>query len=171
MTGDTEELVLLGRLNGVWGVAGWLRVFSDTDPPEAIFQYQPWYLGESKDVMEVLEWRRVGPRLVARFSGIESREQAERLGPLPIRVPASALPPPPQGSFYWRDLIGLAVFSRAGEPLGKVVRMMDSPAHDLLVVQDQSAPELLIPFVIGQTIDQVDLDGGRITVDWSTEWL
>ncbi len=42
--GSTEEPVLLGQINGVFGVRGWLKVFSDTEPRENIVQYKKWLI-------------------------------------------------------------------------------------------------------------------------------
>ena len=49
-----EPAVRIGRLNGAWGVSGWVKVFSYTDPPENIFSYQPWQADGSPGLLRVL---------------------------------------------------------------------------------------------------------------------
>lgn len=162
-------LVTLGRLDGAWGVKGWVRVYSYTDPPPAIFDYQAWAVDGCEDDTRVIEWRRAGPRLVARLAGVDTPEQADALKRARIRVTRAQLPALPEGQYYWRDLVGLAVINRAGSALGRVQGLMPTGAHDVLVV-DGASP-LLIPFVPGVYVDTVDLESGEIRVDWQEEWL
>lgn len=165
----SEELVILGRLDGAWGVKGWARVYSYADPPAAIFDYQPWLLEGGDGEARVLEWRRAGPRLVARLEGVETPEQADLLKHARIRVARTQFPELSVGQYYWRDLEGLDVVNREGANLGTVKSLIATGAHDVLVVG--AAPSLLIPFVPGTYVDEVDLEDGRIRVDWSEEWL
>ncbi|NKI33791.1 16S rRNA processing protein RimM [Wenzhouxiangella sp. XN79A] len=166
-----DELIPVGRLSGAWGVGGAVKVFSYTDPPEQIFEYQPWRTDGSPGLLRVLGWRRQGPRLVAEIEQIPTREDAERLAGLNLSVPRSALPRPPDGRYYWRDLIGLEVENREGRPLGRVRELLDAGVHDVLVI-DRPGPGVdhLVPFVRGRFVDSVDLKTGRIVVDWQPEW-
>lgn len=166
---ETEDRVELGRINGAWGTAGWVKVFSLTDPPENIFDYQPWRTAGSPGLLHVRQWRRQGPRLVARLEEVATREQAEALRGTPLSIDRGELPGAGHGSYYWHDLIGLAVYNRCGELLGEVSGMLDAGAHDVLEIR-RSGGDLLVPFVKGHFIDKVDLDAGRIDVDWLTEW-
>lgn len=164
-----EELVILGRLDGAWGVKGWVRVYSYADPPAAIFDYQPWSLEGRESEIRVIEWRRAGPRLVARLEGVDTLEQADLLKHAAVRVARARFPELPEGQYYWRDLEGLDVINREGGVLGRVRGLMPTGAHDVLVVGGE-AP-VLIPFVPGTYVDEVDLEGGRILVDWSKDWV
>lgn len=167
-TGDSVEL---GRLNGAWGTAGWVKVYSLTEPPEAIFEYQPWRIHGSRELLRVREWRRQGPRLVAQLDRIESRDQAEALRGTRLFVERTDLPRAENGTWYWHDLIGLAVYNREGRLLGRVGGLLDAGAHDVLAVQrGPSESDLLVPFVPGHFVDEVDLTDGRLTVDWQPDW-
>src|SRR5690625_3700472 len=68
-----EESVIVGRFNGDWGVRGWVKVFSYTRPPEAIFDYLPWRVGSRGDAIEPVEWKKSGPRLVVRLEGVNTQ--------------------------------------------------------------------------------------------------
>ena len=70
--------------------------------------------------------------------------------------------------FYWVDLIGLDVVNQKQERLGKVLRLFETGANDVLVVAGQK--EILIPFALPQIIKSIDLETGRIVVDWEADF-
>lgn len=72
------EPVILGRISGLYGVKGWVRVFSYTEPREALLGYRSWLLRTAGGWMEqtVAEGRKQGKSLVARLQGTEDREAA-----------------------------------------------------------------------------------------------
>ncbi|NEZ03450.1 16S rRNA processing protein RimM [Wenzhouxiangella sp. XN201] len=164
---SADESVLVGRFNGPWGVQGWVRIWSDTRPPVAIFDYQPWLIGDGQSI-EVEQWHRSGPRLVAKLRDVDTPEQAAALGKTDIRVARSALPEPEADEYYWHDLIGLEVVNLEGHVYGHVARMLETGAHDVMEIDGDSP--VLIPFVSGEFVREVDLTEGRITVDWPLEW-
>lgn len=167
---DAEDRVELGRLNGAWGTAGWVKVFSLTEPPENIFEYQPWRTAGSPGLLRVRQWRRQGPRLVAQLEEVGSREQAEALHGTRLFIDRGELPPTGSGTWYWHDLIGLEVFNLEGERLGRVRGLLDAGAHDVLEIERAGGSDLLVPFVTGRYVDKVDLAAGTITVDWQLDW-
>lgn len=170
MARGADELVAVGRLNGAWSVQGWVRVFSYTDPPEAIFDYQPWLTGEEHAELFVSEWRQAGLRLVARIEGIESPEAADRFRRREIRVRRELLPQPDPGRYYWHDLSGCVVENLEGLSLGTVSGLIPTGAHDVLEITGDNGEKLLVPFVPGHYVIQVDTEARRIRVDWQPDW-
>ena len=168
-TVSADESVVVGRFNGSWGVRGWVKVWSDTRPPVAIFDYQPWLVGERGESLDIEHWQQSGPRLLVKLSGIDTPEQAAALGNQVIRIDRSSLPEPEPGEYYWHDLIGLEVVNLQGHVYGRVERMQETGVHDVLDICGGDE-RVLIPFVVGEFVREVDLAGGRITVDWPTEW-
>ena len=167
-----SERVALGRINGVWGTSGWVKVFSLTSPPENIFEYQPWHTDRSPGLLRVLEWRRQGQRLMARLDGVESRDAAERLVGTELHVQRADLPEPEPHRYYWHDLIGLNVENGAGRRLGTVSGLIDVGAHDVLQVDPGTGDRpILVPFVMDRYVLEVDPANGRLAVDWEPEWL
>ncbi len=162
------EPVLLGRIDGLFGVRGWVKVFSFTDPREAVLEYGPWWIRQDGAwrLMPVAEGRRHGKSLIARLEGCTDRDQAVSLLGSDVAVPADALPTPGEGRYYWRDLEGLEVVHRDGASLGKVAYVMETGAHDVLVIEGDR--QRLVPFVPGEVILDVDLAKATIHVDW--EW-
>lgn len=167
---DSDDQVELGRLNGAWGTGGWVKVFSLTEPPENIFEYQPWRTSDSSELLRVVQWRRQGPRLVAQLQEVDTREQAECLHGTRLFIDRVELPDAEANSYYWHDLIGMAVYNRDGDRLGEVSGLLDAGAHDVLEIRRGGGGELLVPFVAGHFIDKVDPAAGRIDVDWLAEW-
>ncbi len=168
---ETEDRVLVGRVIGLWGVQGWLRIFSDTQPPDAIFSYRPWHVQGLSRCLEVLDWRRQGKRLVVRLPGFDDADQAADLIGRDILVDRACLPPVDPGRFYWSDLVGLKVANREGHELGVVHGLIETGANDVIDVRDEQGASVLVPFVIDQFILSVDLEARSIVVDWPLDWI
>ena len=163
-----RRVVPLGHIAGVHGVRGWVKVFSLTEPHEAIFEYQPWLLGEDREEVSVSQGIKHGNRLIALLENVSDREQAERMVGQAIAVYRDQLPALPDGEFYWTDLVGLSVELEDGTVLGTIVRMLATGAHDVMVVRGER--ERLIPFVMGQYVKKVDLEMSTVVVDWDPDF-
>lgn len=175
-----EKHVVLGRISGLFGVQGWVKIYSYTRPPKNLLQYERWFLNCS-DQGGHGEWRPFGvvqakphgKTLVAQLadfggSAIDKRDMAAALLDADIAVARSDMPAPPDGEYYWHDLVGLDVVNRASESLGQVSSMMETGANDVLVVTGER--ERLIPFVDGVIVVDVDLQAEVITVDWESDF-
>jgi len=170
MNSNPSHPVIVGKVAGVFGVKGWIKVRSETDPATNILQYSPWYLNNDGTWQryEVQEGQRHNKGLIAHLKDCDDRDLAASLVGYQIAVDRSQLPQTEEGEFYWSDLIGLKVVNRQDVELGEVKGLMQTGANDVLVVQN-GKNELLIPYVIDHYIDKVDLEKRRIIVDW--EWL
>ena len=167
-SGDEREVVQVGHVSGVHGVKGWVKIYSLTDPREAIFEYQPWLLGESQEEVRIAQGRKQGKHVVALFDGIDDREQAEGLVNRPIAIYRDQFSELPDDEFYWADLLGLAVQLEDGSALGTIDKMLATGANDVMVVKGDR--ERLIPFVIGHYVKGVSLEDGLVTVDWDPDF-
>lgn len=163
-----RRLVTLGKVAGVHGIQGWVKIHSLTEPREAIFEYQPWLLGDSLREVRLKQGKRHGNRLIALLKDTESREQAQALVNQPIAVFRDQFPDLPRGEFYWADLLGLTVRLADGTELGTIDNMLATGANDVMVVRGER--ERLIPFVPGQYVKDVDLAAGVVTVDWDPDF-
>ena len=162
------EPLVLGRVVGAFGVRGWVKVYSYTDPREAVLNYKGLMLGRNGEWQsaEVVAGQRHGKSVIAQFEGVDDRDQSEAMVGADIGVSREALPEPGDGRFYWSDLIGLTVVHRDGTKLGIVESMLETGAHDVMVVVGDH--ERLIPFVNDEIVLGVDLSLRQIKVDW--EW-
>lgn len=164
----TTQPVVLGRISGLFGVQGWVKVHSYTDPREAVLDYGRWLLSGEDGWREatVAEGQRHGKTIIARIDGYVDRDQAAELIGTDIAVPRDEMPATASGQFYWSDLEGLRVVHRDGTDLGEVAYLLETGANDVMVVKGDK--ERLIPFVMDKVVLGVDLDKGEIVVDW--EW-
>ncbi len=179
-----DKLVTLGRIAGVYGIKGWVKIVSSTRPIDAILDYDEWFVGfpGAVKVATGFEGKTHGAGLVAQIRNakgavVADRDAAARLVGAEIAVPRSAMPPPVGEEIYWFDLVGMAVKSSEGADLGEVVALTDNGAQDILVVRDLGAKDedgkplqRLIPFVRGPIIESVSLETKQIVAHWQPEW-
>lgn len=170
--GDAKSTMLVGRISGAYGIKGWVRVNSFTEPAENVFSYSPWQLRAAIDsqlmqTVEVGEGKSHGKGLVAKLNGIADRDAAESLRGLEIHVDREQVPKLETGRYYWSDLEGLRVVNGDGIELGQVDHLLDTGAQDVMVVTGNSRH--LIPFSYGVTVLDVDLEAGCIRVDWEAD--
>ena len=165
---STDKQVALGYISAVHGIKGWVKIHSWTRPIEAILDYQPWLLGKEQKPVSILDGRKQGKSLVALLPGTNDREQASEFVGQKIFVERKQLPETGPDEYYWSDLEGLEVHTLDGEILGRVDRLMETGANDVLVIRGQR--EHLVPFIQGQFVRRIDLETGRIDVDWDPEF-
>ena len=157
------QLILLATIGAAHGVKGEVRVKSFAADPMALGDYGP-LAAESGRRFEIEKLRPAkGDMLVAKFRGVDDRSAAEALNGLSLYVERNALPAADEDEFYHADLIGLAAFGPAGEPLGTVVAVHDFGAGNILDIQPQSGPSLMVPFTKA-AVPEVDIAAGTITV-------
>ena len=163
-----RKRVSLGYISGLYGVKGEVKVHSWTRPRAAILEYQPWLLGEDRAPVTIREGRIQGKTLIASLPGVDDREAARSWIDREIAVFRDQLPELSGEVYYWSDLVGLEVFTGQGVVLGKVSGLLETGANDVLVVEGER--ERLIPFVPEQYVTRVDLEAGRIEVDWDPDF-
>ncbi len=180
--GGASEKVILGRITGVYGVKGWLKVFSYTDPMESIVDYSPWYIrpeNRSRSPWKKVKLRagkRHAKTVIAQLEHCNDRDEAQAYIGSEIAIePAQLEQLRGKNQFYWHELTGLRVINQQGFELGIVKSLMETGANDVLVVAseegaEKEGEECLIPWVLQQTIISVDLAQGTIEVDWDPDF-
>jgi 16S rRNA processing protein RimM len=166
-------MVVMGRVTAPYGVKGWFKVYALTAQPGNLCDYPVWWLRRDGDwrEMRVVSAKVHANLLVAQLVGIEDREAAVALKGAEIAVPRAQLPVAGDEEYYWADLIGLKVVNAEHYEFGRLTRIMQTGANDVLVVESKHANEreTLIPFIAG-VIRQVDLAAGVISVDWGRDY-
>jgi 16S rRNA processing protein RimM len=170
VSANTEKWVTLGRVSGVFGVKGWLKVQSYTEPHDNIAKFGVWTLRRNgvDQAFEVEDAHGHGGGVIAKLRGLDDRDRAREWVAADIVVEHERLPALQGNEFYWKDLEGLEVRTTTGTVLGKVDHLLATGANDVLVLG--GSPERLIPFVLGPVVKQVDLAGGLIVVEWSPDY-
>lgn len=173
MADRASQRVVVGRIAGPYGVKGWLKVLSYTEPDTNLFAYGPleMRLGESWEPVEIDQHRRHGKGLVMHVAGCDDRNDAQCLVGRELACRQAALPELGAADYYWSQLEGLEVVTRAESlVLGRVDHLLETGANDVLVVAPTAdscdGRERLIPWLPGNTVCEVDLAGSRVVVDW-----
>lgn len=165
----------LGRVAGVYGVKGWVKLHSFTRPIDNLLDYAPWWIAKGEGFeSKLIEGKLHAGGLIASIGGpdgqaITDRDLAASLIGAEIQVDRSQLPDPDDGEFYWFDLVGLAVRNLEGAALGTVAEVTSNGAQDVLVIRDGEV-ERLIPFVQGPIIHSVSLQDAVIVADWQPDY-
>jgi 16S rRNA processing protein RimM len=170
VSANPGKWVTLGRISGVFGVKGWLKVQSYTEPRDNVARFDVWTLrmNGADRTFEVEEGQSHAGGVVAKLRGLDDRDRAREWVGAEIVVERERLPALAANEFYWTDLEGLEVRTTRGEVLGTVDHLLATGAHDVLVLG--GAKEHLIPFILGSVVKQVDLESGLIVVDWSPDY-
>ena len=165
-----DDWVVLGRVSGLFGLDGWVRVFSHTDPRAGIIRYNPVFLQQRGQWREVAieAGRAHGEGVVLKFADCADRDQAMQLIQALIAVRRPQLPPPQPGEYYWTDLEGLRVVTLEGIELGTVDSLFATGANDVIVVKGER--QRLLPFVRDQVVVEINLEQGLLRVDWDPEF-
>jgi 16S rRNA processing protein RimM len=164
-----DRVVILGKVAGTFGVQGWIKISSYTDPPENILEYEALLIGGPGrwTTIQLEDGRVTGKGVLGKLKGIETPEDARTRVGAELGVRRSDLPPPAPGEYYWSDLEGLDAESASGERLGKVDHFRTTPGGTMVVIRGEQ--ELWVPFV-KERIVKVDLERNCIVLDWSADW-
>jgi 16S rRNA processing protein RimM len=166
MGDQSSALIQLGFVGAPFGVRGWVKLRSHTDPPERLLDHRSLRIGHG-DVWQnyrVEASGRSGGALTVKLTGIEDRDQAQALRGAQVCVPRSELPPRGDRDFYRADLVGCEVANLDGVELGIVQHFVETPAQVLMVVR--GTQEYWIP-AVPQYLRQVDLQARRVVVNWN----
>jgi len=168
MSDDPSALIQLGFVGAPFGVRGWIKLRSHTDPPERLLEHRSLVLGQGGawQSYRIEASGRSGGALTVKLAGIENRDQAQALRGAQVCVPRSELPQREIRDFYRADLIGCEVVNLDGISLGNVQHFIESPAQVLMVVR--GTREFWIP-AVPQHLRRVDLQARRVVVDWNAD--
>src|ERR1700730_2321775 len=147
MSDDPSALIQLGFVGAPFGVRGWIKLRSHTDPPERLLEHRSLVLGQGGawQSYRIEASGRSGGALTVKLAGIEDRDQAQALRGAQVCVPRSELPQRDDRDFYRADLNGCEVVNLDGTSLGNVQHFIESPAQVLMVVR--GTREFWIPAV------------------------
>lgn len=167
---SNQDLISVGKISGVFGLKGWIKVFSYTEPRDNILSYKHWSLkkGSQDKPVKVIGGQLQGKGVVAQIDGVTDRDQALLLMGWDVYISHDQLPALPTGEYYWTDLVGLDVENLEGVQLGQVDSLFETGANDILLVKGER--ERALPFIKGQTVISIDVTGRKIVVDWDADF-
>ena len=172
--------IVLGSITGVYGVKGWVKLYSYTTPIDNILNYKHWILRQNTHQKKVAvnQGRRQGKFLIAHILGCNDRDIARQYTGAEIAITKNELPNLADDEIYWYQLEGLNVntVDKTGSELllGKTSHLMRTGANDILVIKASKGSidrrERLIPWLIDQVILEVNSDGGFIRIAWNPDF-
>jgi len=143
----SDDLILVGRVAGAFGVKGEVRITAFTAEPLSLVDYKTLLREDGSPGLTLMGGRVAKGGVVARAREIETREQAEAARGLQLFIPRALLPPvEDEDEFYIADLIGMSVVSAQGDLLGQVRSVRDFGAGDLLEVAPPAGDSWWLPF-------------------------
>ncbi len=162
--------IIVARLGSPFGVKGWIKLQSFTEPEDNVFSYPGWHWQGRQDwtLIQFDAKAKHGKGWVVHLLGYDTPEDVRFLAGLNIAVERSALPNLEADEFYLADLIGFQVINQEAVLLGQVTGFFDSGAHELLVLKGEK--EYMIPFIRDRFVKSVDLDSQKILVDWDADF-
>ena len=160
-----EKKLLVGKINGFFGVQGWVKIFSYTKPRKNILEYQPWYFvdNETYKVIEITSGREQSKTIVAQVKGINNRDEALQLIGKDLYINKDQLPELDNDAHYWHELTGFRVINKNEVDLGIVDYLVDTGSNHVLVTKGET--EHWIPY-IEPFLVSVDKHKKVISVDW-----
>lgn len=167
---DNRQRVAMGYIKGVFGIKGWLKVAANTEYSDSLLDYPEWQLSKDGQRLSVTveAGKVVNGELQVKLVGIDDREAAFALRGYTIEINREDFAPAEEGEYYWADLVGMTVVNTEGIVLGKVDNLMETGAHDVLVISGEYGQKL-IPFV-SHYIGNVDTENKTITADWGLDY-
>jgi len=167
-----DDLVVLGEIRGHYGVKGWLKIYSFTQPLQNIITFDPWWCSSERAdhwrMVSVENGRLQGKGVVAKLKGYDDRDTAAAWIGAEIAVSRRHLPVLAKDEYYWSDLIGMSVQTVAGLTLGRIKNLFATGANDVIVVAGDR--ERLIPFLQDRVIKKIDMDTRLMVVDWDPDF-
>ncbi len=163
-------MLLVGKINGIFGVQGWIKIFSHTEPIANICKYIPLYT-KSKDKftkLNIANCKLHSKTIIAKIDAIDDCDKARELLGLAIYIDKLQLPKTNNNEYYYSDLINMAVVNKNNEDFGLVSYLFDNSAHVVLVTKDDEN-EYLIPFIDPFIVD-INIINKVITVDWGKDY-
>jgi len=174
---ESSQRVELGRFGKVFGIKGWIKLNSYTNPPDNICKYVDLTaeIAGKQRVLELDEYRAQGNSLVVHVKGYDDPEAAKALCGKGIWIEAKDLPQLPDGEFYWHQLIGLQVINQHGAVFGKIAELLETGANDVLLIEPTDGSidkrKRMIPYLRDSVVKEVDLAAGWMRVEWEADYL
>jgi 16S rRNA processing protein RimM len=160
------DRVCVAKIGAAHGLRGEVRLQVFTEDPDAVIEYGELESEDGTRKFRVSSLRPAKGHFIAKFEGVNDRNASEALTNIELFVTREKFPEiEEEATFYYADLIGLAVEDKSGKSFGVVGAVRNYGAGDMLEISAKpNAPGTLIPF-IEQFVPEVDLKQGRVVID------
>ena len=165
---ENDKKVFIGKVTGVHGIKGWLKIQSFSSPPENILNYPSWIIANQglEDFYLIEQGKKLNNKIIVKLEKIDDRTTAEFLINSKIQILRSDLPKLTNESYYWSDLEGLNVLNSEDNMIGKIESLIETGANDVMVINRSKNKRVLIPFVMHEIIKEVNIELNFVKVAW-----
>ncbi|MCP3679454.1 MAG: ribosome maturation factor RimM [Gammaproteobacteria bacterium] len=167
---QSARYITMGKFGKPFGVKGWIKVTSYTDPIEQLLNYQPWHYQQHSQIawqaLEIDANKVQGKGLLIHIKGCDSPEQVKSYTNGLIAIERDKLPTLVVGEYYWCDLEGLTVINQQGETLGIIDYLFTTASNDVIVVKGEQL--YYIPYIQDDFVIEIDLAAGQMIVAWES---
>jgi len=161
MKNSGPDYITIGKVLGIWGNKGKLKVKMLTDFPDRFKPSSEVLIGREPAIIESEDWRKGA--LIVKIKAIDTMDQARVLIGQTIEIHKSRLQTLPDGQYYFFQVIGLTVYSTNGDMLGRVVDVYPAEGSDIYVIRGERR-DILVP-AIEDIVTTIDIDGGKMTIE------
>ncbi|ASQ90583.1 16S rRNA processing protein RimM [Prosthecochloris sp. GSB1] len=161
----SEERYLAGKILKPKGLKGELKILPITDFPESFLERKLFYIGSEGSDAEPFEVLRASLRngfAYILFRMVDDRDKALALAGKNVYVAEEDLLPLSPDRAYLHELRGLKVFDETGKEAGRVLDVLEMPAHEVYEIECEGK-KVLVP-AIEEFIEEIDLSRGRMVV-------
>ena len=159
---DAPHYLVIGRVLKPWSYRGELKIEILTEFPDRFASLRQVFVGDDAKPFPVERAHSHGKFVLLKLAGVDSDTDAENLRDQLVQVSVTDAVPLKPGQVYLYQLVGLTVKTVEGETLGKIAEILDTRAHDVLVVNDGTR-EILIP-AIPEFLQEINVERGEVIV-------
>jgi len=159
-----KERLEVGQIVNTFGIKGFVKIYPYVDDIQRFDDLEKVYIKLKKQEtrLEIEEVKYQKNMVLAKFKGIETVEQAEKLRNAYVEIDRSDAIDLEEGQYFIADLLGLEVYLDTGEKLGILEDIYNTGSNDIYVVKNELGKQYLLPY-IDDVIKDIDLEKGRIT--------
>jgi len=153
------DLITIGEIVKTRGLRGCMKVVSFVDTQDISAELKFVYIQDNSEQKKLYNLRKIdisGKFLFIELDSIDDVELAKTFVGCKVVIPGDMFKELPEGEYYWRDIIGLNVYTEEGKLLGQIESVFPTGSNDVYVCKGGDR-EILLP-AIADVIKLIDVD-------------
>lgn len=167
---SSDSHITIGKFAKAYGVKGWIKVVSYTDPITNLIDYAPhWQVIHNNKTLslDIEDAKLHGKFVIVKIKGYNAPETVRTFTNDLIKIAREDLPTLKDDEHYLADMIGLNVVSTSGVNFGKISEIQETGANDVIVVEGEK--RTLIPY-LDHVVLKINVDKQEMLVDWEDDY-
>jgi len=153
------DLITIGEIVKTRGLRGCMKVVSFVDTNDISAELKFVYIQNNSEQKKLYNLRKIdisGKFLFIELDSIDDVELAKTFVGCKVVIPGDMFKELPEGEYYWRDIIGLNVYTEEGKLLGQIESVFPTGSNDVYVCKGRDR-EILLP-AIADVIKLIDIE-------------